>query len=132
MRSKLFRWLEKNIYPFGTRGLLNYSEQVVDRFHKKDKRIYKITEVMFTVGLKDAPDTILEAGLHKIWRAELEEIAGSECDGCNLRFEADSSVRNVSPDKIEVARGASPEELVPKKSFTLTVNIFLRIPIEEV
>lgn len=131
MRLEIFHWLEERIFPFGTRGLLNYSEQVNDRFNKKDGKVYRITEVMFTVGIKDAADAILETDLHKKWKAELEAIADAECDGCNLRFEADSSVRNASPDRVEIARGADPGGLLSKQSFTLTANVFLRKPIKE-
>ena len=131
MRLEIFHWIEERILPFGTRGFVNYTERIVDKLRDKDKKLYVITEVMFAVGVTHAPASFLDVKTQAAWKAELEGIADSECDGCRLRFEADSSERNVSPDAVDIAKGTDPKALVPKRSFQLTANIHLRKPFKE-
>ncbi len=46
-------------------------------------------------------------------------------------MEADNSKRSVTPNPIDIAKGADPAGLIVKNSFMLTVNIFKKILLTE-
>jgi hypothetical protein len=122
MRQDIFQWIENEFGEF--KGVISYNENNIDKYNKKDKKIYAITEINFTVGITNASKIQLNPVTHRRWKEEIEILADLGCEGCRIRFEADASRRSGSPDIVEITQGVKPDALVMRKSFTLTVNIF--------
>lgn len=130
MRIDIFKWIEKEFGIF--LGFINYAETVVEGVSKKDGKLYKTTEIKVAIGIKDAKDVYLNPETHRRWKEEIGIVADLGCEGCRIKFDVDSTKRSGTPDAVDIARGIKPDDLVFRKSFTLTVNIYKRILLTEI
>ncbi|MHA2402668.1 MAG: hypothetical protein ACXADH_06715, partial [Candidatus Kariarchaeaceae archaeon] len=68
MRRDIFQWIENEFGEF--KGVISYNENNIDKYNKKDKKIYAITEINFTIGITNASKIQLNPVTHRRWKQE--------------------------------------------------------------
>ena len=127
MRKELFEWITKNFGEEDFLGLLNYTEQTVNKI-AHDTRLYRITEVKFTLALpfEEVPKEQLE-----VWQGELMEIFQVTPPGDRFDIEVDHSKRLVTPGDVDAKLSGEDSklgDLVEKLSLLMRVNLFRKRP----
>ena len=131
LRNAIFEWISDTFCGLDANGLINYTEQVNEQVKRpgtsspRSEKIWVVTEIIFAVGLKNAGEIMCDKKLHEAWKKEFEELVKPGGEDV-LKFTAEITVVNTTPDVIEISKGHDPKTLVSRHSFLLRVSIVQR------